>query len=480
MPIARSCGHVDTQLSFARGLPANLPRMIVAGFCNPIAGGGLCSPEIGRLETSGKMLRILRITPHFYRPGTWPVAFDPVGGLQNQTWTITEALDKAGGVEQTVLTTYIPGSPRHVRLTPRLRVHSAGFRLPQFAAGPLLCFTWFLTALPVLLRARGRYDVVHIHFNHSIWCRVMAVVLARLGLPLVISMNTALWAGLRQWLKLKGKPYDITAWVERWALSSASRVVALTERYGLEAVTEAGPGRRVAVIADAVDAEAFRRPIPSGALEAFRATHSIPDGCPIVSFIGRISPEKGWRDLPAFVERLSKKGIFLLICGDGPDRHKLEAALDAVARPGWWTITGFVAPDDVKKALRLSRVMILPSRREVLGSVLLEAMAAGVPAAAYAVGGVADVAGDPPAFALVAQGRRDELIERTLELLDDVPSRRIFLRRAGQRVQDFSVESAVALSLKLYNSVLREAGSGSPDPAERLAFQKDGSSPDGA
>lgn len=426
------------------------------------------------------MLRILRITPHFYRPGRWPVAFDPVGGLQNQTWTITEALDKAGGVEQTVLTTYIPGSPRDVRLTPRLRVRSAGFWLPQFAAGPLLCFGWFLAALPLLLRARGRYDVVHIHFNHSIWCRVMAVVLAGLGLPLVVSMNTALWAGLRQRLKLKGKPYDITAWLERWALSSASRVVALTQRYGLEAAAEAGLGRRVAVIADAVDAEAFQRPIPASALEAFRAAHSIPDGCPIVSFIGRVSPEKGWRDLPAIVEHLSKKGVFLLICGDGPDRHKLEAALGAIARPGWWTITGFVEPDDVKKALRLSRVMILPSRREVLGSVLLEAMAAGVPAAAYAVGGVADVAGDPPAFALAAPGRRAELIDRTLELLDDGPSRRIFMRRAGQRVRDFSVESAVALSLDLYNSVLREAGSEAPEPADGLAFQKDGGSPDGA
>ena len=408
------------------------------------------------------------------------MAFDPVGGMQNQTWTIAQGLDKAGGAEQTVLTTYIPGSPRHVCLSPTLQVKCAGVWLPEFVAGPLMCFTWFVAALPTLLRARGRYDLVHIHFNHSVWCRAMAILLARLGVPVVISMNTALWSGLQHALKLKGKPYDITAWIERRALQSANRVVALTERYRREAAAETRPGSRVCVIADAVDAEAFRCPLPDDELQAFRAEHGIPDDRPIVSFVGRISPEKGWQDLPALVEGLSAKGVFVLICGDGPDRQKLETALAAVSRSGSWTITGFLSPAEVKKAFRLSSTMVLPSRNEVLGSVLLEAMAAGVPAAAYAVGGVADVAGTPPAFVLVKPGERDEMIGRTFELLDDGPARQTFLQRARQRALDFSVDSAVSLTLKLYNSIVAELGSGSRDRSELLAFQKDGGSPDSA
>ncbi|TIT87273.1 MAG: hypothetical protein E5W59_21250, partial [Mesorhizobium sp.] len=226
--------------------------------------------------TGDSTLRILRITPHFYRPGTWPVAFDPVGGLQNQTWTIANAMDEAGAA-QTILTTFIPGSPREVQLSPRMRLKCAGFWLPEFAAGPLLCFTWFLAALPELLRARGRYDVVHIHFNHSVWCRAMAILVSRLKIPLVVSMNTQLWSGLQHALRLKGKTYDVTRWLERYALMSADRVVALTERYGREAVAETGLDRRVAVIADAVDAEAFGRPIDPDALQAFRSEHGIPE-----------------------------------------------------------------------------------------------------------------------------------------------------------------------------------------------------------
>ena len=122
----------------------------------------------------------------------------------------------------------------------------------------------------------------------------------------------------------------------------------------------------------------------------------------------------------------------------------------------------------------------MPTRREVRGSVLLEAMATGVPAVAYAVGGVADVAGNPPALALVRDGRRDELIARTIELLDENPLRGTLIERGHQRVRDFAVHSAVALNLELYASIQSGSGSDTRNRADFLAFQEDGGSPDGA
>lgn len=428
--------------------------------------------------TGNCMLRILRITPHFYRDGKWPVAFNPVGGLQNQSWTISKGMDKVG-TTQTILTSYIPGSPRSMQLSATMRVKCTGFWLPELLAGPMLCFSWFVGAVPELLRARRRYDLVHIHFNHSIWCRIIAIFASRLKMPLVVSMNTPMWSGFQSALRLKGNPYDVTHWVERMALKSADRVVALTETYGRNSAGEFGlNGACVEVIPDAVDVEAFQRPIAPESLLAFRREHGIPEGRPIVSFIGRVSAEKGWQDLPALVERLSEKGIFLLICGDGPDRRKLETALAAISRPGWWAITGFVSPDEVKKAFALSDAMVLPSRREVFGSVLLEAMAAGVPVVAYAVGGVVDVGGCPKALELVTPGRQDELAGRVLHLLGDRQQRERLVARGRRRAADFSVDSAVTLNLAVYASVL--AAKGSRKPVGALALQEDGGSPDGA
>lgn len=425
------------------------------------------------------MLTVLRITPHFFRPGKLPVAFDPVGGLQNQTWALAQGIDEAGA-RQTVLTTYIPGSARRARLSKALHVECRGPWLPEALADPLLCFGWFLGSIPEILRARRRYDVVHIHFNHSVWCRVMAVGLRWLKVPLVVSMNTALWGGLQEALSLKGKRYDITRWIERAALASADRVIALTEGAAKSAAREMGlDARKLTVIPDAVDAAVFRNAVEGATLDAFRKRHGIPPGRPIISYIGRISNEKGWRDLPALAAALAKRNAFLLICGDGPERSKAEAALTATSLSDqYWTVTGFLSPADVRTALGLTDVLVLPSRREALGSVLLEAMAAGVPAVAYAVGGIVEVAGSPEAISLVPAARRESFVDRVLTLLASEADRQELVERGRRRVNDFSIEKSVARSLDLYAAVIA-ARARTRQPRE-MAFQEDGSSPDGA
>src|SRR5687767_14112580 len=88
--------------------------------------------------TTLREMRILRLTPHFHRDGFWPVAFDPVGGLQIQTFILTGGIDRSG-YAQTVATSHIPGSPRRQLLFQRTELLSVGPRLPGLLAGPLLC-----------------------------------------------------------------------------------------------------------------------------------------------------------------------------------------------------------------------------------------------------------------------------------------------------------------------------------------------------
>lgn len=401
-----------------------------------------------------KPLRILRVTPHFFRPDIWPAAYDPVGGLQTQVWRLTAELDRAG-VSQTVLTSHIPGSARQTRPFPSTRVLGVGAALPRFLADPGLNPSWFAAAAPHLVRHAREHDVVHIHYNHSVWCRALALIAGRLGVPLVVTLNTALWGGLAQALGRFGERLDITRRIERSALTRADRILALTAGNAAHKAASLGLGEeRFAVVPDAIRAADFSGPVDEPAVRRFRRAYRIPDGKPVVAYIGRISPEKGWDDIPPVAAELSAAGAFMLVCGDGPDREKLEARMRGAGCADAWSITGFLLPEDVRTALAIADVLILPSRREAFGSVLLEAMAAGVPAVAYEVGGIAEVAGTPNAIVLAPAGDRAALASAVLRLLDDDRLRADMIARGRQRVEHFSIEASAARTLDIYRELV--------------------------
>jgi glycosyltransferase involved in cell wall biosynthesis len=418
---------------------------------------------------AGRQIRILRLTPHFHRDGSWPVAFDPVGGLQIQTFVLTGALDRAG-IAQTVATSHIPGSPRRQPLFTNAELLSIGPWLPSFLAGPLMCFGWFLGVLWLLARNFRRYDLVHIHFNHSVWCRALAFLLGATHLPVVVSLNTGLWGRLQRALRLEGSRFDVTVWIERLVLRSVDRVIALTDSAARSAVSVLGiPTAKVVVIPDAVAVEEFKSCLDTEPARAFRLEQGIPDGWRVVSYVGRISEEKGWRDLPHLANALNLRQVFLLVCGDGPDHVKLEAAFGNVGLEEGWSITGFLPPAAVRDVMKITNVLILPSRREVFGSVLLESMASGVPAVAYAVGGIVDVAGEPPAVSLAAAGDREDFLQRIFALLDDPDARERQIVRCSERVKSFDIGRSAALTEALYESLLAAPGHTPVGPLSQIA-----------
>ncbi len=383
------------------------------------------------------------------------MAFDPVGGLQMQVWRLTRQL-AATGIEQTVLTSHIPGSPRRSAPFPHTTIRSVGPWLPQLLGRWFLNFAWFLGVLPELLLGIRRYDLVHVHFNHSVWCRFIVLIAAARGVPTVVSMNTALWGGLQDALDLRGKPHDIAHMIERRTLQAASRILSLTMTDASRKADEMQLDRKkFAVIPDAIELPTAGAEVGDNqTVSHFRQAFRIPADLPVVTYVGRISAEKGWEDLPALAAEDSADAAFLLVCGDGPDREKLTAALRLSARPDSWCITGFLPPEQVKTAMQVADILVLPSRREAFGGVLLEAMAAGLPAVAYAHGEIIDVADTPPAVCLVEPRNREQLAEAVRRLLHNKQARAELISLGHHRVRDFAVEHVANDILTVYRSVL--------------------------
>jgi glycosyltransferase involved in cell wall biosynthesis len=130
-----------------------------------------------------------------------------------------------------------------------------------------------------------------------------------------------------------------------------------------------------------VDTEKFK-PAPKDFLQLPR---------PIAAYVGRVAVEK---NIDAFLS-MSWHGSKVVI-GDGPERARLQSQYpDAV-------FTGYQFGESLARHLAAADVMVFPSRTDTFGLVNLEAMACGVPVAAYPVTGPIDVIEDGVTGALDA------------------------------------------------------------------------------
>jgi glycosyltransferase involved in cell wall biosynthesis len=103
---------------------------------------------------------------------------------------------------------------------------------------------------------------------------------------------------------------------------------------------------------------------------------------PVFLYVGRVAPEK---NIGAFLS-LDLPGSKVVV-GDGPALASLKAAHPEVH------FLGFREGDALAEAYRSADVFVFPSKTDTFGIVLLEALASGLPVAAYPVTGPSDVVG---------------------------------------------------------------------------------------
>jgi len=235
------------------------------------------------------------------------------------------------------------------------------------------------------------------------------------------------WAGLhrsRKWVAfhhaytttdLKTQLYNQ---LDRWSLRTADRV--LTSAAAFVGELE---GRHVRPDCICVQHMPIR---PFGGVSEnqkarLRWQLGLEPGTRVLLSVGRLSHEKGHADLvralPRIRELAGDAPFRLVVVGEGPERPRIEKLCRSLCLTDIVTLAG--QQSEIDPYYSIADLFVLPSHSEGCPNVLLEAMAAGVPVIAAAVGGIPEIVTHGQNAILVKKRNPEDLASAAALLLHD-------------------------------------------------------------
>jgi len=285
-----------------------------------------------------------------------------------------------------------------------------------------------------LLRSRG-IGVVHTHlWGANLWGRLAAVA-ARVPVVVTTEHNLDTWK----------KPYHLA--LDRALARAATHLVAVSEEVRQFYETR-GVGRgRWRVVYNGVGVPPA---LSRQRGEAFRAL-GFGEGERVIGLVGRLVPAKApevfLRALALAAARVP--ALRGLVVGDGPLRPEAEAEARRLGLGERVVFAGLRG--DVPAILPGLDALVFSSLREGLSMAMLEAMAAGVPVVATAVGGTPELITHGVTGLLVPPGRPEDLADAVVGLLQDGPAAEALRAAARRRVEErFSLARMVEAHEALY------------------------------
>jgi glycogen(starch) synthase len=392
-------------------------------------------------EDAPQRLHVLRLCSVFEPPasaiGGRGARFDPVGGMQEHTGSLTRALERRG-VAQVVLTARPPTAPRVERIAPGATV----VRVSLPVRRPRQLYSLPAAVLAPLL---GRHaDLVHVHLGEDLAILPLAGVAAHARrLPIVLTVHCSLAHTLAVHDARSALLRTLGGWIERRGERRADATLVYTDRLARRIARDGGD--RVLVVRRGVDRRLFAgahpRPFPE------------LGGHPRVVFVGRLVRAKGTDVLVEAAARVHTPGMRLLVVGDGPDRARIERAARRLGIATRFHVTGFVGHERIPAILRSADLLVLPSLYEELGTVLVEAQQVGLPVVASRVGGIPEVIQHGVNGLLVAPGDAAELARAIDTILGDADLRARLGAAAAEGAWRFDLERVEDEVLTLYEGL---------------------------
>lgn len=268
-------------------------------------------------------------------------------------------------------------------------------------------------------------DLIHTQLEFA---NILGTLAARrLGVPAIATLHTldrpAPWSR-------DAARYRLMAWVLR---RRSSGVVAVSASAAAHFRMRSGADSRLlSTIHNGIDLTPFHAAAAASDRDGVRREFGIPLDASLITTVALLRPEKGIADmLTALPDVLAHHpAAHYLVVGDGEARSALGQATEALGVAARVRFAGHRR--DVARLLAASDVFVLPSHTEALPTVLIEAMASGVPIVATSVGGIPEMVDHGVSALLVPPAEPGRLADAVNRLLA-APLQAVAMAQAGRR-----------------------------------------------
>ena len=277
---------------------------------------------------------------------------------------------------------------------------------------------FFLAQLIACLGLMRRMQPAAVHAH---WIVPQGIVLAAAG---SLSRTTSITVCTAHGSDVSALSGGLWRRMRKWVASRCDRIVGVSEALKAQLISEGCPAERIAVIPMGTDLRGVF--VPDGSLRSRTE----------ILFVGRLVPGKSadvlLNALPIILT--SQPDVTLTVVGSGPERGKL---VELARQLGVGQRVSFMGP--VVHALlathyRRATLLVLPSREEGFGLVLVEALGCGCPVVASDLPAIRDLLNDGEGGRLFRTGDAENLATAAIELLEDEALRNALAEKGRQRV----------------------------------------------
>jgi len=292
-----------------------------------------------------------------------------------------------------------------------------------------------------LIREVNWADVVHVHggFFFTTFQTVLIRVFKKI--PLIIHIHESLDYSNISSLTTEFKKYLWDPTIQAWILNNSDVIVSVSKK-NIKIIKSRFRiyEKPICWIPNAIDTKAFQP-----------KAHKIFRG--IIGFVGRLVY---WKGIEAFLSsakmvlQKNPKAKFIII-GGGPLLRTLQEVYKNEERIRF---TGYIPPQFISYALGSIDILVLPSYLENIPTILLQAMAKGIPVIASKVGGIPEVVIEGLNGFLINPKKIEEIADRILFLLNNPEEARRMGENGRIFVQNnYDIDIVIKRIIEIYKNI---------------------------